>query len=352
MTEQVQAVTLLSPAVGTGNVGDHFIEAAIRRLLGTDVEYLRVGIRDPLTQTDIRDINATDCALLCGTNLYQRDWHSALTVEALEAIEVPVIPFGVGGSAAELSDHSVGPVTAQMIRALHSRCDLSSVRDPHAADVLAELGVENALLTGCPVLFWQGGTTLPEIATAPRRHIVITARNWLMHRWPENVDHPVQIRLLERLLQAFPSEQLTYAVHEEYDLRLIKRLGIPAGMVFHSDRPEDYFELYSDPANVVFAMRLHAGMLALANGVPAVFVGHDTRTYSFCDLMDIDYIELFSDSCPELCVDALQRALDGDPGSLARAPARYTALRPSMDRFMGANGLAAEWAGEPEALSR
>jgi hypothetical protein len=43
-------------------------------------------------------------------------------------------------------------------------------------------------------------------------------------------------------------------------------------------------------------MRLHAGMLAVANGVPALFIGHDTRTYSFCEMMGLECIELFADT--------------------------------------------------------
>src|SRR5262245_53073879 len=93
-------VALLSPAVGTGNVGDHFIESAIRRLLREETAYARFSIRRPLTPAEIDAINGTSCAVLCGTNLYQHDWESALTPEILARVRVPVIPFGVGGSAA------------------------------------------------------------------------------------------------------------------------------------------------------------------------------------------------------------------------------------------------------------
>ena len=92
-------IALLSPAVGTGNVGDHFIDVAIRRLLREDVVYHSFSIRRPLTAGEIEQINQTSCALICGTNLYQHDWESALTMANLERIKVPVIPFGVGSSA-------------------------------------------------------------------------------------------------------------------------------------------------------------------------------------------------------------------------------------------------------------
>src|SRR5947209_8922698 len=203
-------IALLSPAVGTGNVGDHFIERAIQRLLAEHVVYHRYSIRRPLTGRELDEINETACAVLCGTNLYQRDWESALTPQTLDQIRVPIVPLGVGSSAAGLDELAVGARTREMIRILHSRCALGSVRDPHTARVVALAGVSNAILTGCPVLFWSGGTALPNIAPFRRERIVLTARNWLMHRWPDNVDHPAQIRLLQTVLESFTTRQILF----------------------------------------------------------------------------------------------------------------------------------------------
>src|SRR5207237_5610114 len=167
------------------------------------------------------------CALICGTNLYQHDWESALTTPIVERIEVPVIPFGVGSSAAKLDDTLVSDETRSMIRAIHQRCVLGSVRDAHAEQVVARAGVKNVIVTGCPVLFWAGGANLPRVASRPRRRLVLTARNWLMHRWPDNVDHPVQIDLLRRVLRAFEKRSYVFAVHEDFDRRLVDLLKIP-----------------------------------------------------------------------------------------------------------------------------
>ncbi len=152
-------IALLSPAVGTNNVGDHLIEWAVRRLLGEDVVYDRFTIRRPLRPDEIEVINTSSCAIICGTNLYQYEWESALTPEALARIKVPVIPLGVGGSAATLAETDVSHQTRRMIRAIHQRCTTGSVRDPHAAQVVALAGVNNIVLTGCPVLFWAGAST-------------------------------------------------------------------------------------------------------------------------------------------------------------------------------------------------
>ncbi len=344
VTERPPKVALLSPAVGTGNVGDHFIEMAIRRLLRDDVDYARFSIRTPLAEADVERINETDVALVCGTNLYQREWPCKLTREALEAITVPVVPFGVGSSAASTAERSVGATTRDMIRALHARCTLGSVRDPHTAEVVAGVGVENALLTGCPVLFWAQPGDPPEVRSRPRRRLVVTARNWLMHRWPDNVDHPVQIDFLRKVLDAFPPEDVVYAVHEDFDERLVERLGIPEEAVLRSDRPEDYVALYTDPDSVVLALRLHAGMLALANGVPALFVGHDTRTHSFCEMVGVPCVSLFAEGAAEESVERLRALRGGETADFAVFGERYADLLAAMKRFLAANDLPARGA--------
>jgi hypothetical protein len=332
-------LALLSPAVGTGNVGDHFIELAVRRLLAAGTRYERIGVRRPLGDAELAAVNACDAAVLCGTNLYQHDWESALSEGALERIEVPLVPFGVGGSAADLADTAVGERTAAMIRALHARCPVGGVRDPHALEVVGRLGVSNASLTGCPVLFWAGGDELPLPAARRRRRLVVTARNWLMHRWPDNEDHPVQIDLLRRVVAEAGADEVVYAVHEDFDLRLAERIGVDADRVVASDDPAAYVALYSDPDNVVLASRLHAGMLAVANGVPAVLVGHDTRTSSFCDMLGLEHVELFEDGAADRCLELVRAALAGEPAGLDRAAEAYGGLRGAMGAFMEANGL-------------
>jgi hypothetical protein len=333
-------ISLLSPAVGTQNVGDDFIEMAIRRLLDQETSFRRFTIRRALKAQEIDEINETSCALICGTNLYQHDWESALDVATLKKIRVPVIPFGVGSSASQMSDTYIGDQTRTMIRALHERCAAGSVRDPHGAAVLERAGVENFIMTGCPVLFWAGQENLPAVSIGPRKRLVLTARNWLMHRWPDNVDHPVQVDLLRRVLSHFAGEQILFAVHEDFDRSLVEKLGVSASAVVDASEPEAYVQLYSDPQNAVLAMRLHAGMLARANGLGAVFVGHDTRTYAFCEMMGIECIDLFDSQCVKKTLAALDWVMAGEACEDG-CETVFSGLMESMTRFMEANDLPA-----------
>lgn len=340
-------IALLSPAVGEGhNVGDYFIDMAIRRFFDDRAAFHSFTIRRPLRGDEIEAINTCVCALLCGTNLYQEKWPSGLTLENLFAIRIPVIPFGVGSSAATFEDTSLGSLTEKMIRALHDRCAQGSVRDPQTARVVGMLGVHNYMMTGCPVLFWAQLPELPRIRAVRRRRVVITARNWLMHRWPDAVDHPVQLSFLRRIFDAFSEHECVFVVHEDYDARLVDLLGIPSGIVFQSDKATDYIPLYTDPDGVILANRLHAGMLGLANGVPAVWVGHDTRTYSFCEMMDLACVKLFDPDSAEQCIRRMRSIMEGDVSEFEIAKDKFQNVRASMRRFLEANRLPSHWLAE------
>jgi polysaccharide pyruvyl transferase WcaK-like protein len=160
-----------------------------------------------------------------------------------------------------------------------------------------------------------------------------------MHRWPDNIDHPVQIEFLRKILASFPADQLVFAIHEEFDARLIDILDVPRNMIFQSERPEDYVNLYTEQDQVILAMRLHAGMLGLANGVPVAFIGHDTRTYSFCQMMGIDYLELFTGDVAEKTVAVLRRLAEGDVNLFCKTQDNYRQLHRAMLRFLRLNGL-------------
>jgi len=129
------------------------------------------------------------------------------------------------------------------------------------------------------------------------------------------------------VFEVFSKEQLTFAIHEDYDARLVEPLHVPPQVVFQSDRPEEYLPIYTNPENVVLAMRLHAGMLALATGVPAVWVGHDTRTYSFCQMMGLEWTELFSQDSARECISRVRCILEGDVSSFAVTATRFRGIR-------------------------
>jgi hypothetical protein len=335
-------IALLSPARGSENIGDAFIEQAVRRCLDPAVEFVPVTTRRSLTGAEIAEINGSDAVLICGTNLYQEHWQGpAMDHAFFKGVKVPVIPFGVGSSAAELTEVTLPRKTRKLVRKVHDLCEVGSARDPHTQQVVERSGASNSIMTACPVLHWSQSNTAPDPAAGKPTRLVITARNWLMHRPGGDIDNPVQIDLLRRAVDEFRDRGVLFVLHEPFDRSLIAPLGLRSDEVFDSTDVTAFTELYADQTNVVLASRLHAGMLAAANGVPGVFVGHDTRTYSFCEMLRMPYVRLFEPGAADQTLAALHRLFDRDYSAFDGLQSDYLTHRREMARFLAANGLPA-----------
>lgn len=337
--QESRTISLLSPAIGTTNAGDHFIEEAVRRLFSPTTQFESYSTRRELGRREIARMNETDAVVVCGTNLYQADWTApAISKQSLRRIRVRVVPIGVGSSSADAESLAVPPTVADLIRRLHASCELASARDPTTMEFLAGLGIANVRLTGCPVLHWPGDDYLPPVTPGERRKVRIAPRNWLMHH-DDPVDHPSTISLMETVIGGLEAVDLTYVAHEKVDVSLFRRLGLPESTFLWPSNTNEYVELYTDPAVVVLACRLHGGMMALANGVPAVFVGHDTRTYSFCEMLGLPYVKQLGADAPEKTLQSLRALLSGDLADVDVNPGRFSVLKEGMQSVLAANDL-------------
>ena len=77
MTDRPSVALITAAEDSGGNIGDRFIELAIRRLLGDAHDLLTFPSRRTPGDDEIAALNACDAAVLCGTNLYQDAWQSA-----------------------------------------------------------------------------------------------------------------------------------------------------------------------------------------------------------------------------------------------------------------------------------
>src|SRR3954471_10875413 len=145
-------IALLTAAVEGDNAGDAFIEDSVRRLVMAE-GYRRFPLVHPLSANQIEEINSCDVAIICGTNLYQYAFNCNLDVSTIEQIKVPIIPMGIGTSAPIGTIPQMDAEGVRAVRLLHTRCTVSSVRDPASLRFLESIGVQNTMLTGCPVMF-------------------------------------------------------------------------------------------------------------------------------------------------------------------------------------------------------
>lgn len=320
-------LALLTPAIGSRNAGDAMIESAIRRLVPAE-SYEHFTLRRALTEAEMAALNACDAAIICGSNLYQDKLRCALDADFLDRLRVPLIPLGIGASAATGRLPQMSAADAEIVRGLHSRSKLGSARDEPTLRFLQSLGIQNVRLTGCPVLFHA--LRRPEIKTG-EGVVTLSLRQTFLHGAEplESLQEP----LLDALCAAHHPTLITQGPSDlDQARRLVWRHGLDH--IFDDENECETHEWLAPRQAWTGGFRLHYGMLSLSYGRPAWFVGHDTRVQGFCELMGLPYLDIREATPADVLAWGPHRMSD-----FAEFGARWEALATEMRVVLEANGL-------------
>jgi predicted O-methyltransferase YrrM len=330
-----KTIALLSAAVNGDNSGDALIVDAIRRVIGANTTR-EFPLLQTLSPVEIEQINSCDAAVICGTNLYQHDFHCELTPSVIERIRVPILPLGIGSSAPIGRLPSMNAEGIRAVRMIHERCAIGSVRDPVSLEFVRSIGVRNVELTGCPVLFH--GLAEPSFKEPSTDRVFLSVRARLLH--VEEHWNAKQMTTLRRLCREL---RPTLILQSPYDIPIAEELVREFGLEsLHDDNwlAAPMIRGVAEATRTV-GFRLHFGMLSLAYGRPATFLATDTRTSGFCDMVGVPYhaVQTYRDEdllaelrSPQPCVDRFLtnwRSLRGAMASLLTANGLEHALNPA-----------------------
>jgi len=150
-------VVLLSGQIK--NIGDFLITDRARRLFEHFVDS-DVVILDRTKKLDdkLDIINKSRFVVLCGGPAYASNIYKGIypLVDDLTLIKVPIIPFGLGwcgfpiGKPMEFAFNNESSV---FLKDIHKSIDFSSCRDEITESVVKNNGIDNVLMTGCPVWY-------------------------------------------------------------------------------------------------------------------------------------------------------------------------------------------------------
>ena len=325
---RVKKLALFSAAVNGDNSGDALIVDAIQRLLSPQATEI-FPLLEPLTPAQIERINACDMAVICGTNLYQHDFHCALTPDIVSQIRVPIFPLGIGTSAPIGQLPRMNAEGIRAVRMIHERCVMGSVRDPISLKFVQSLGISNVALTGCPVLFHA--LKEPVFGRASTDQLVVAVRARLLHveeHWGAK-----QLQTLERLCREF---RPTLVLQSPYDVPIAEELSARFHVPFLHDAAYTAKPMIEGvrKASRTIGFRLHFGMLTLAYGKPATLVATDTRTSEFCEMMGVAWHDIHS-----YTDELLIKELHGDQPGHENFSLRWRELREAMKGVLKASGL-------------
>ncbi|MFT4637697.1 MAG: polysaccharide pyruvyl transferase WcaK-like protein [Verrucomicrobiales bacterium] len=328
------ALAFINPRLSTRNVGDHFIEDSVKRILTYDPEHsIDVDPRKPISAESIDAINQRQAAVIVGTNLWYRDvLHEGrwmFSMDDLRKIKVPIIPLGVGTTRHRGEDNAFTAESLEILRWLHDHCEQASARDPRTLEALEEAGFTNARMTGCPTLYRSLMSEWNLVAPKDSKRLVLTVRK----------GHRKNIRRLCKMLEASGWEILV-AAQQEKDNYFRKSIPLiqKAKPTLYDYDIKPYQREVADAFGVI-GWRLHGNMLHLAHGNPAAYFANCSRAASFCEAFRLPCVvaedgDIIPDSELEAAVGRLT-----DPESFEPFRERYGHYVKEMAGFLTANGL-------------
>lgn len=261
------AIGWIDPSIETGNGGDLIIAQAVGgelRELVPSGEIHPLPSRRPWTREERKLAQGCDLFVVGGTNLLTshphkyRQWEYGLRDAVL--LRHRCILFGVGWW--QYQDPPDVLARAMLRSALLPGVE-HGARDSYTVGQLQHSGIE-AVNISCPTL-WDAppsGTTRNQF----RGPVVATLTDYM--RDPERDEH------LLKALRARTDELHVWPQGSE-DVDYVTELGF-AGQLVDSDL-STFDDLLANPGMEYVGTRLHAGIRALAAGVPAVVVAIDNR---------------------------------------------------------------------------
>lgn len=236
-------------------------------------------------------------------------------VNHYENIEAPFAVFGLGVQAGKQSSSlNLGPNTVKLAKILSEKSALLSVRDEFTQDVLSKLGILNTVITGCPSNFLNLDKNLGSKVAAKSSALSSNCKSWQKLRLHLSeysggcegagdvlsrtmvllrvspafyvLQTPSLLSFVLRETEIIPGDYLSSAP-EIYDQNILREILNSKAMCFTS---VDEWLGFSRSCDFSVGMRIHGNVVPLQAEVPAVVIGHDSRTEGLSETMGLPLI--------------------------------------------------------------
>ena len=338
-------ITLFHIAPQGFNVGNQAIQAGLMPLVheafGQVVNVVplpatsrhETNRRAGLSAATVHEINQYgDGVIVGGGNLFENG-DLDLDLEALKALEVPLMLFSVSwGRIYNRSRRLVRRTDAMAdaaIAALVERSSVALARDGATVDHLHAIGATSAVLGGCPTLFLGDSVDrLPAIGPDDDGLALLSVRNPQLMNVPLSVQAAMHGQVLElvALLEAAGYDKIRLLCHDHRDIPFAASFAGHA-LIYTADAPTYLALLRSCAISVGY--RLHAALPAASFGRPVIKLSYDERGLSLLDSAGLGSwnIDIVTSPDPMAEVeDRLGRIGDLD-ATLAEARPRWAELR-------------------------
>ena len=306
------------------NTGDLLVcDSLLKELAYHEWENLMIPLaKTPLPLPEHIDFNRInnefDACVLRGSNYINDHLDLQPMADFVARLKIPFVPIGLGVQSPDYTGLSISAGTRNFVAALGDACELIGVRGNYSAEQISTFGAKNLEVIGCPSLYRTRRSNIviqkPK-AFEESMSVGVTTNRFLKGAYAGNELQTRETqRALVRAVAARPNS--LYISQGETDEFIISR-RVEGRYEESLDRVLKYFEceegsevarmiverneVYFDVGNwakhvssldFIVGLRLHGNIIALQEGVPAVFITYDSRIREICEFMHLPFVDV------------------------------------------------------------
>lgn len=345
-------------AKGGVNFGDFLVCDATLRLLNYDFSenvQFNVWQKEKAELERLKELY--DCIIIRGSTYLWEGYDLGGAADFIEFMDKPVLIFGLGAQAPSFKNIELEKGTIRFLKVISERAVSIGVRGQFTAEQIERHGINNVQVLGCPTFMRKHD--VPTIKHGDElERIGITLTRQAKGIYGNNEEHIrlVHNQLLENAArlsnQSFLISQgekeeylisqreegadqavddiLKYLHFDQNDKRTkpVRDLYLKRTVAFSNMKD---WEAFSKSLDFILGFRLHGNIVALHQGVPAVFITCDSRVQEIVDFWNLPYVK--SSQIVDIDIEALYQSID-----YTGFPLRFSQIKNDWIDFLNKNG--------------
>lgn len=297
------------------NSGDLLVFDAMLKVLAYDsiqgIEFAKMA------DTALWPKEMPTATVIRGSNYLTEKLDLANAIPLLKKLPGPIVPIGVGAQAASYTKLNLTPGTIEAWRIIASKCKSIGVRGAYSAEVFNDIGIKNVRVIGCPSFYrsLRPSLSIRKVDPATAR-VGLTLNGYLSKEYATNATKTNRMqKALIAAVACRPNSRLysqgereeSLAAFSPRDQRgkyvdsILARFGLkedPACQALLLDRMMAFLDVdewtrhAAEHIDVMVGFRLHGNVIALHQGIPAVFFTYDSRIRELAALFAAPAIEV------------------------------------------------------------
>lgn len=258
-----------------------------------------------------------DATIIRGSNYLSADLDLGHVLPLAQRLKGPIIPIGLGAQAARYGKLDLPPGSVAFWREVAGKCVSIGVRGAYTAEILADIGIHNVRIIGCPSFYrsLRPDLTLRRADPATAR-IGLTLNKHLAGPYASNRLKTIRLQraLIANAARRPGSHVFSQGEREESLLPLVS----PPERASLLARILDSFQLREDAAaaalldqhmsahldvddwaadlaarcDFMVGFRVHGTVMALQQGIPAIYVTYDSRIRELAALYRVPSLDV------------------------------------------------------------